>query len=131
MTTPTQPDPACDANQLLTLAEAADLIGKHLCTVKDWRAAGRWPNAVQDATGRRTWRVPASDLVDAGDLEPHQVREVAPTLAAARESRLVGTLREEIAQLRAELSAALAVASERDRTIALLESVLGAKGAAA
>ena len=44
---------------------------------------------------------------------------------------LFRALREEIAQLRAELSAATAVAEERGRMIVVLQTVLGATGAAA
>ena len=115
------------ANHLLTLAEVATVTDKHPDTVKDRRAAGRWPNAVQDTTGRKTWRVPVTALVAAGDLEPAQVVEVESTLAAARESKQVAALREEIATLRADLSATKARAAERARTIES-SSPLSARG---
>lgn len=49
---------------LLTLREIADLRGRDLSTIKYWndQGGGKWPNAVQDKDGRRTWRVPVSDL---------------------------------------------------------------------
>ena len=119
-------DAQYSANQLLTLAEVATVTGNHPDTVRDRRSAGRWPNAVQDTTGRRTWRVPVTDLVAAGDLDPAQVVEVESTLAAARESKQVAALREEISTLRADLSAAEARAAERALTIEILESVIGA-----
>jgi uncharacterized protein YjcR len=56
----------------LTLTEIADLLGRDPSTIKTWRTDGRWPNAVQDETGRRTWRVPVTDLVTAGDLDASQ-----------------------------------------------------------
>lgn len=118
------------ADLLLTLAEIAQVVGKHVDTVKDYRKAGRWPNAAQDTTGRKTWRVPVADLVAADDLEPAQVHAVEPALAQLRETKQVTALRNELATLQTELAAARAQAEERARTIALLESVLTNRSAA-
>ena len=69
------------ARAILTerFSEAADLIGKHLCTVKDWPAAGRWPNAVQDATGRDRGSPRTARQDSAGTLAISRGSEVAFT----------------------------------------------------
>jgi hypothetical protein len=117
---------------LLTLVEIAELLGRDLKTIKTWNAKGqgRWPNAVQDAAGRRAWRVPVSDLVTAGDLPASQVRHIQNELTARREARETQTLREQIARLEERLAAANALAQERAGTIALLTSLLPTGGAA-
>lgn len=49
-------------------------------TFETWRIDGRWPSAVQDETGRLTWRVPATDLGTAGELAPAHVAHVEDEL---------------------------------------------------
>jgi hypothetical protein len=114
----------------LTLTEIADLTGRDLNTIKSWRAKGRWPNAVQDETGRKAWRVPVADLVAAGDLDAWQVAHVENELAARRESRETKALREQIIRLEEQLAAARTLAEERASTISLLRGLLRKGGAA-
>jgi len=114
----------------LTLSEIAGLTGRDIKTIKTWRAANRWPNAVQDQAGRKTWRVPVSDLVAAGDLEPSQIEQVENELAARRESKETKALREQVIRLEEKLVAAHALADERANTIALLKSLVRKGGAA-
>ena len=59
--TGTQPQDAPDTK--LTLTEVAEVTGRDIKTIKVWndKGKGRWPNAVQDTTGRKAWRVPVSD----------------------------------------------------------------------
>lgn len=90
--TPTAGTPMTGAyapDALLTLKEIAALLRRDLSTIKDWNDQGRgkWPNAVQDTDGRRTWRVPVTDLVASGDLDASQIAHVENELAARRESR--------------------------------------------
>lgn len=115
---------------LLTLAEIADLLGRDLKTVKTWRANDRWPHAVQDTEGRRTWRVPVTDLVAADDLDGAQVVHVRNELAARRESNETRALRERVVRLEEQLLAAVALADERAGTIALLKRLVRNGGAA-
>jgi hypothetical protein len=116
----------------LTLSEIADLTGRDLKTVKNWNDSGRgrWPNAVQDETGRKTWRVPVSDLVATGVLRPSEVEQVENELAARRESKETKALREHVIRLEEKLVAAHALADERAATIALLKSLVRKGGAA-
>ncbi|WP_341229621.1 hypothetical protein [Nocardioides salarius] len=114
----------------LTLSEIADLTGRDIKTIKTWRAANRWPNAVQDQAGRKTWRVPVSDLAAAGDLEPSQIEQVENEFAARRESKETKALREQVIRLEEKLVAAHALADERANTIALLKSLVRKGGAA-
>lgn len=136
MTTPTPttgtitPTGAYSPDAALTLLEIADLLGRDPSTMKTWRKNGRWPNAVQDEHGRNTWRVPVGDLVAAGDLDASQVAHVENELAARRESRETRALREQVVRLEEQVTAALAMAEERARTITLLRGLLGKGGAA-
>jgi hypothetical protein len=114
----------------LTRAEIADLLGRDLKTIKTWHSDGRWPNAVQEETGRRTWRVPVTDLVAAGDLDASQVVHVHDELAARRESTETRALRERVVRLEEQLTAARALADERAGTIALLKTLVRRGGAA-
>ncbi|WKN47473.1 AlpA family transcriptional regulator [Nocardioides sp. Arc9.136] len=117
--------------QLLTLLEVADLLGKHLDTVKAWNTAGRFPNRVQDSTGRKAWRIPVSDLVAAGLLDPSRVEDVANAVKASRESRKVQHLRETIVRLEERLAAERAISQERAGMIAILNNVIARRGGAA
>lgn len=119
-----------DSSALLTLAEIADLLGRDPKTVKTWRACGRWPGSVQDATGRRAWRVPVADLVAAGDLDPSHVSTVEGELATCRESRETRALREQVIRLEEQVVAAQALADERAATVALLQTLITRGGAA-
>ena len=119
-----------DANASLTLAEIASLLGRDRKTIKTWLHKGRWPHAEQDADGLRTWRVPVSDLVAAGDLEPSQVTHVENELAARRESRETKALREQVIRLEEKLLAAQALADERASTIGILRGLVRKAGAA-
>ena len=117
------------SSTMLAMREVCELTGKpgkpkDRKTVTDWIHAGRYPNAVQAPTGRREWTVPVRDLVDAGDLEPSQLIEVAATLEALRESRQVTELRERIYQLESELAVSAALAAERQTALAALHKVL-------
>ena len=94
------------------------------------RTDGRWPNAVQDETGRKTWRVPVTDLVTANDLAPDQVAHVENELAARREHRETKALREQTIRLQEQLAAAQALADERAATITFLKGLLRKGGAA-
>ena len=139
MTAPMKPGdtPATySPDTLLTLSEIADLTGRDLKTIKNWNSdwqrtgKGRWPNAEQDETGRKTWRVPVSDLVATGVLDPSQVELVENELAARRESKETKALREQVIRLEEQLTAAHALADERASTIALLKSLVRKGGAA-
>jgi hypothetical protein len=138
MTTPTPatgtipPTGAYAADAALTLLEIADLLGRDPSTIKDWndKGRGKWPNAKQDKHGRHTWRVPVGDLVATGDLDASQVAHVENELAARRESRETRALREQVVRLEEQVTAALAMAKERARTITLLRGLLGKGGVA-
>lgn len=125
-----QPQYAPDA--LLTLIEVSVVTGRNIKTVKVWndKGKGRWPNAVQDTTGRNAWRVPVSDLVAAGDLDPSQIAHVHNELAGRRESREIKDLREQLIRLEEQLLAARGLADERANTINLLKTVIRKGGAA-
>ncbi|MBS2938892.1 hypothetical protein KDN32_14210 [Nocardioides sp. J2M5] len=136
MTAPMKPGATTPAtyspDTTLTLSEIADLTGRDIKTIKTWNDSGqgRWPNAVQDETGRKTWRVPVSDLVASGDLDPSRVAQVENELAARRESKETKALREQVIRLEEQLTAAVALADERAGTIALLKSLVRKGGAA-
>lgn len=117
------------SNTMLSMREVCKLTGRpgkprDRKTVAKWIQAGRFPNAVQATTGRQEWTVPVQDLVDAGDLDPSQVIEVAATLEALRESRQVSELRERICRLESELAVSAALAAERQAVIEALHKVL-------
>ena len=118
--------PVLTADLLVTLKQAADLCNLHWETVKDNRLKGRYPNAVQDKTGLKTWHIPVGDLVAAGHLDPASLAEVAPRIAAVRESREVASLRAEIADLRVAVAVAEARAEERQVLVDTLRTVLAA-----
>ena len=118
------------SNTMLSIKEVCELTGKpgkprDRKTVANCIQEGRYPNAVQATAGRREWTVPVRDLVDAGDLDPSQVSEVAATLEALRESRQVTELRERISQLECELAVSAALAAERRTNLETLYKVLG------
>jgi hypothetical protein len=117
---------------MLSLSEIADLLGRDLKTIKTWldKGNGRWPNAVQDATGRRAWCVPVADLVTSGDLEAAQIAHVENELATRRESRETKALREQVIRLEEQLVAARDLADERAATITLLKGLVRKGGAA-
>jgi hypothetical protein len=110
---------------MLTISEIVSLTGRDRKTVSDWiRAGNRYPNAVQDPTGRKAWRVPVKDLLAAGDLEPSQVVEVPAALESLREAKQVGQLRARIVELEKALEVQTARAEERQVTIATLQVLL-------
>jgi hypothetical protein len=119
-------------NATLTLREIADLTGHDLSTIKAWnnKGHGKWPNAKQDPDGLKTWRVPISDLIASGDIDPSQIVHVENELAALRESRETRALREQIARLEEQLIAARAIAEDRAATIAWLKDLVRGGGAA-
>lgn len=126
----TQPQYTTDT--MLTLNEISLITGRDIKTIKVWndKGQGRWPGAVQDTTGRKAWRVPVSDLVASGDLDPSQVSHVHNELAGRRESRETKALREQLIRLEEQLLAARSLAEERANTIHLLKSVIRKGGAA-
>lgn len=95
----------------LTLREIADLTGHDLSTIEAWnnKGHGKWPNAKQDPDGLKTWRVPISDLITSGDIDPSQIVHVENELAARRESRETRVLREQVVRLEEQLVAAQAL----------------------
>lgn len=124
--------PTFSPSTTLTLNEIADLTGRDIKTIKTWNDSGkgRWPHASQDETGRKTWRVPVSDLVATGVLDPSQIEQVQNDLAARSESKETKALREQVIRLEEKLAAAHALADERANTIALLKSLVRKGGAA-
>lgn len=114
----------------LILKEIADLLGRDITTIKRWIKAGLWANASKDPDGRCAWRVPVADLVASGHLDAAQVTHVENELAARRESSQTRELREQVIRLEEQLSAARALADERNRTITLLQDIATAGGAA-
>lgn len=131
-TTPRDTPATYSPDTLLTLREVAVVTGLHLDTVKGHNNSGNgiWRNATQDETGRKAWRVPVSDLVATGHLDPAQVEHVENELAARRESKETKALREQVIRLEEKLAAANALADERANTIALLKSLVRKGGAA-
>ena len=112
---------------LLTIREIVTLTGRDRKTVSDWIRAGvRYPNAVQDPTGLKAWRVPVKDLLAAGDLEPSQVVEVPAVLGSLREARQVGELRARIVELEKALEVQTARAEERQALLATSQALLTA-----
>lgn len=132
MNTTTTPAQTFAPGTTLTFHEIADLLGHDPTTIRNWndKGAGCWPNAIQDSGGRKTWRVPVTDLVAAGNLDAAQVTHVENELAARRESIQTRALREQIIRLEEQLAAAKALADERNRTIALLQTLVTAGGVA-
>lgn len=117
------------SNTMLSMREVCELAGRpgkprDRKTVTGWIRDGRFPNAVKAKAGRQEWTVPVQDLVDAGDLDPSQIIEVAATLDALRESRQVTELRERICRLESELAVSAALAVERQTVIEALHKVL-------
>ncbi|WP_457253655.1 hypothetical protein [Pedococcus sp. P5_B7] len=108
------------ADETLTMADVADALGKDLSTIKRWKDAGRWPNAVKDTGGRGTWRIPVSDLVASGDIEAAQVASLAAQVAGRRESKQVAELRERVIRLEEQLSSMTQLAAERKSMIDIL-----------
>lgn len=98
--------PPLDRDQLVTLQEGAELTGHDYKTLYNDLGAGVYPDAVQDTTGRKTWRVPLHNLVDAGRLPESAIASAAEELAAARESRETRRLREELIRKQEQLAAA-------------------------
>jgi hypothetical protein len=131
-TTPGDTPATYSPDTLLTLREVSAVTGLHFDTVKGHNNSGNgiWPNAIQDKTGRKAWRVPVSDLVATGHLDPSQVEHVENELAARRESKETKALREQVIRLEEQLTAAVALADERANTIALLKSLVRKGGAA-
>ncbi|GAA1892625.1 hypothetical protein [Lapillicoccus jejuensis] len=132
--TPTSTSAAAEATTftsttMLSMREVCHLTGKpgrprDRKTVAGWIHAGRYPHADKALTGRQEWTVPVQDLVDAGDLDPSHVIEVAATLETLRESRQVSDLRERIRQLESQLAVTAALAAERQTALEALHRVL-------
>jgi hypothetical protein len=122
MTTTTGPLAAPTA--ALTYQEAADLAGCSPDTIKRDREQGKYPDAFQDSSPRRTWRVPVANLVTAGRLHPSQVEQAEQELAAHREGRELRALREENIRLSEQLAGARELAGERQNTVTLLQQLL-------
>ncbi|WP_030529635.1 hypothetical protein [Phycicoccus jejuensis] len=120
--TPAQASP--DEHGLLALSLVAELIGRDISTVKRWLREGRWAGAVQDASGRRAWRVPFSSLVEAGDVSAPEVAAAQVVIQLSREPKEMHALRVELARTQERLRAAEALARERAEMIALLRSVM-------
>ncbi len=121
--------PRLTSTTMLSVRQVGELTGKpgqpkDRKTVMTHIKDGRYPNAVQEPTGRKVWTVPVQDLVDAGDLDPTQVLEVAATLEALRETRQVAELRVRVTELETELATLSALAAERARTVEFLERML-------
>ncbi|WP_028638861.1 hypothetical protein [Nocardioides sp. URHA0032] len=118
--------PQLTTHTLLTVRQICDITGRDRKTINTWINAtpSRYPNAVQETGGRKGWTVPVQDLVDAGDLDPAQVVEVAATLEALRETRQVAELRDRVVVLEAELATTAALASEREKNVEFLQQLL-------
>ncbi len=116
--------PQLTSTTMLSVRQICDITGRDRKTVMTHIKDGRYPNAVQEPTGRKGWTVPVQDLVDAGDLDPAQVLEVAATLEALRETRQVAELRDRVTALEAELATLSALAAERAKTVEFLERML-------
>lgn len=110
-----------DPNAAYTQTEWAMLLNRHADTIKRARLDGRYPNAYQDSSGRRTWLITVSDVVAAGDLPADRVADRVAELDSLKESRVVAALREQLtdaqleaARLRVEVAAAVARAETAD-----------------
>jgi hypothetical protein len=120
-------NPTFTTDTMLTISEIVGLTGRDRKTVSEWvRAGDRYPNAVQEQAGRKSWRVPVKDLVAAGDPKPSQVVEVAAVLESLREAKQVSELRARIVDLQIALEVQTARAEERQVTIATLQALLSA-----
>lgn len=116
--------PTLTTHTMLTVRQICDITGRDRKTINTWINNRRYPNAVKEPDGRKGWTVPVQDLVDAGDLDPAHVVEVAATLAALRETRQVTELRDRITALEAELATTAALAAEREKNVAFLQQLL-------
>ncbi len=124
MTAQTPANALPDDHGLLALSLVAELIGRDISTVKRWLREGRWPGAVQDASGRRAWRVPFASLIEAGDVSAPEVAAAGVVIQLSREPKEVHALRVELARTQERLRAAESLASERAEMIALLRTVM-------
>lgn len=79
--------PVLTTDLLVNFKQAADLCNLRWETVRDNRRKGRYPNAVQEETGLKTWHIPVGDLVAAGHLDPPCLAEVAPRVSRRCVSR--------------------------------------------
>lgn len=91
-----------------TQAEAADLCGVSLDTIKRRRKAGSLPHTRQrpgDANG--AWEIPLDDLVNAGlyELTPDGVDAADQTIREVRDDRELRDVRAELIRERAEREA--------------------------
>lgn len=100
-----------------TLTEAARATGKSRVTIRRYLDQERFPHAEREAeTGSGSpapWRIPLGDLVAAGF-------DVAPADRDPVRQGDTGAISPELARMREQLAVATALASERDRTIAIL-----------
>lgn len=87
---------------LFTRAEAADLCGVSVDTIKRDLREDRYPNA-DDSSGR--WMIPAADLVAAGRLDAALLASAEETLTRRLESRRVQELTEQVRDLQSRLAA--------------------------
>ncbi len=117
----------------LAYKEAAGLAGVSADTIKRDRENGDYPNAFQEESRSRTWRIPVSDLVAAGRLAPDRVvppdqraHPVASKPLGALEDLDDLALRERVVRLEERLVAATALATERGATVAMLRDLLAA-----
>lgn len=98
----------------LTLTDAARATGVSRVTMRRYLDAGRFPNAFRDADSGSgalaPWRIPLDDLRAAG-LDVDRPAEVASAPTAGEDARL---------------SAAVALAEERERTVEILRAELTA-----
>ena len=90
-----------NTDQLLKRTEAADLCGVEVSTVKRAIAGGRLPNARRDSGPNGPWRIPVSDLVDAGMYRPGTEDDPAVDLRSTRAEREMAVLRVQLAKLEA------------------------------
>lgn len=109
---------------LLTVAEAADLAGCSVDTIRRRRDSGAFPGAHQRGDGNRTWVVPVRDLV-AGGLVAAAVLDPSTPEGAARagvDPEMVA-LMTEVAALKARLDVQEARLADKDGDIAHLRSL--------
>jgi hypothetical protein len=112
---------------MLTISEIVDLTGRDRKTVSEWvRTGDRYPKAVQEQSGRSSWRVPVKDLFAAGDLKPSPVMEVPAVMESLREAKQVGEMRAPVRRAREALEVQAARAEERQVSIATLPALLPA-----